>query len=118
LGGHLECLQYAHEAGAPWDERTVFFAVQFERVAFVVYALERGCPSDALFADPWMSRLRGMDDLDAVWRARRRHHKARAIGRAWRAHAARRRRLEAATAALTARLPADVVREVLGRAWR
>ena len=43
-GGHLDCLQYAHEHGCPWDVNTCASAVFGEQLHCLQYAREHGCP--------------------------------------------------------------------------
>ena len=42
--GHLECLRYAHENGAPWDEWTCVNAAQNGHLECLRYAHEHGAP--------------------------------------------------------------------------
>ena len=42
--GHLECLQYAHENGCPWDEWTCSEAAENGHLECLKYAHEFGCP--------------------------------------------------------------------------
>ena len=42
--GHLECLQYAHENGCPWDEWTCSKAAENGHFECLKYAHENGCP--------------------------------------------------------------------------
>ena len=41
---HLECLQYLHENGYPWDERACAVAVEKGRLDCLEYLRENGCP--------------------------------------------------------------------------
>jgi hypothetical protein len=43
-GGHLECLQYAHQQGCPWDVRTCTNAKRGGHLKCLQYAHEQGCP--------------------------------------------------------------------------
>jgi hypothetical protein len=43
-GGHLHCLQYAHEQGYPWDERVTNESAQRGFLDCLQYAHENGCP--------------------------------------------------------------------------
>ena len=44
LGGHLECLKYAHENGCPWDEKTCYVAALSGHLECLKYLHEKGCP--------------------------------------------------------------------------
>ena len=44
LGGHLECLTYAHEEGCPWHDATCSFAALGGHLECLTYAHENGCP--------------------------------------------------------------------------
>ena len=46
LGGHLDMLQYAHENGCPWDESTCYEAAKRGHLHVLMYAHENGCPWD------------------------------------------------------------------------
>jgi hypothetical protein len=45
-GGHLDCLQYAHEHGCPWDTDTCVYAAANGHLDCLRYAHEQGCPWD------------------------------------------------------------------------
>jgi hypothetical protein len=42
--GHLDCLKYAHENGAPWDERICAQASKNGHIDCLRYAFIRGAP--------------------------------------------------------------------------
>jgi len=42
--GHLSCLQYAHESGAPWDARTTLGAASTGQLHCLHYLYAQGCP--------------------------------------------------------------------------
>jgi hypothetical protein len=44
--GHLDCLQYAHENGCPWDKQTTSNAAENGHLECIKYAHENGCPWD------------------------------------------------------------------------
>jgi len=44
MNGHIDCLRYAHEHGAPWDERTCSNAYWFEHFKCLRYAFLMGAP--------------------------------------------------------------------------
>ena len=44
--GYLECLEYAHENGCPWDRNTIDFAVEDGHLNYLKYAHENCCPVD------------------------------------------------------------------------
>jgi len=44
LNGHLECMKYAHEHGCPWNERTCSYAATNGHLECLKYAHEHGCP--------------------------------------------------------------------------
>jgi hypothetical protein len=80
--GHLECLRYAHENGAPWHKETTYYVTQYGYLECLRYVYFRGCP--------WK-----IDDYDeqskqyiTEW-----NKAASTIGRAWRRHRAAKRRL-------------------------
>ena len=78
INGHLACLRYAHEHGAPWDVRTTACAARHGHLECLRYAYFRGCP---LWND------------DADMQAAEWNRAASTIGRAWRRHREARRRL-------------------------
>jgi hypothetical protein len=41
--GQLDCLQYLHEHGCPWDERTSFAAAEKGQLACLQYVIDHGC---------------------------------------------------------------------------
>ena len=43
-GGHLECLKYAHEHGCPWDAFTCIYASANGHLECLKYAHEHGAP--------------------------------------------------------------------------
>ena len=45
-GGHLEVLKYAHENGCPWDKETCSKAARGGHLKVLKYAHENGCPWD------------------------------------------------------------------------
>jgi hypothetical protein len=77
MNGHLECLRYAHEHGAPWDERTTAAAARNGHLECLRYSYFRGCP--------WIDHR---EARFTEW-----NRAASTIGLAWRRHrdAARRR---------------------------
>jgi len=42
--GHLNCLKYLHEVGAPWNDRTLKKALAGGHMECYNYAKEHGCP--------------------------------------------------------------------------
>jgi hypothetical protein len=46
MNSDIECLQYAHKNGCPWDYSTTRAAVWFGRIECLKYAYENGCPWD------------------------------------------------------------------------
>jgi hypothetical protein len=46
MNGRLDCLRYAHEAGAPWDRWTCAYAAQNGHLDCLRYAHEAGAPWD------------------------------------------------------------------------
>jgi hypothetical protein len=44
-GGHLECLQFAHENKCPWADSTIQAAADGGHLAALMYAVENGCPA-------------------------------------------------------------------------
>ena len=48
---HLQCLIYAHENGCPWDDMTLYKAIQNDNFKCLEYAYENGCPSDIEMID-------------------------------------------------------------------
>lgn len=44
--GHLDCLQYAHENGCPWDHETCTLAARGGNLGCFRYATANGCPHD------------------------------------------------------------------------
>jgi len=44
LRGRLDCLQYAHEHGCPWNEGVFIAAVSHGHLDCLQYAHEQGCP--------------------------------------------------------------------------
>ena len=46
VGGHIECLKYAHENECPWDEKTCCGAAETGHLECLKYAHENGCPWD------------------------------------------------------------------------
>lgn len=44
--GHVECLQYAHEHGCPWDEQVCWKAAFNGHIDCLKYAHQNGCPWD------------------------------------------------------------------------
>jgi len=49
--GHLECLRYAHEHGCPWDEWTCYCAAEYGHLECLRYAVEHGCPGAEGYRD-------------------------------------------------------------------
>lgn len=43
-GGAIDCLKYAHEHGCPWDEETCNVAARMNNLDCLKYAHEHGCP--------------------------------------------------------------------------
>jgi hypothetical protein len=41
--GHLDCLQYAHENGCPWDVEATYAAARHGQLHCLQYAHENGC---------------------------------------------------------------------------
>ena len=54
-GGHLACLQYAHEHGAEWDLPTSRAAAAAKQFDCLRYALDHGCVCDAVCLDMFAS---------------------------------------------------------------
>jgi len=44
MNGNLEMIKLARERGVPWDERTMYFAIQNGHDAILAYLLEMRCP--------------------------------------------------------------------------
>ena len=42
--GHIECLKWLHEKGAPWDERTCAWAAENGHIEVLKWLLASGCP--------------------------------------------------------------------------
>jgi hypothetical protein len=95
LNGHLDCLRYAHEHGAPWDERTTEKAAENFRMGSdgddglppseccmdcLRYAYFRGCP--------WIDDNVKSRQIRQEW-----NKAASTIARAWRRHRDAKRRL-------------------------
>jgi hypothetical protein len=53
--GHLACLRYAHECGAPWGRMTCEWAARNGHLDCLRYAHEHGAPWDAMTCD-WAAR--------------------------------------------------------------
>jgi hypothetical protein len=87
--GHLDCLRYAHEHGAPWDERTTSYAARHGHLECLRYAYFRGCPWND---DSRQNRQEWNKAASTICRAWRRHHDARrrmavsVIEASWLAH--------------------------------
>jgi hypothetical protein len=67
--GRLECLQYAHEHGCPWNARVMEMAAASGYLECVVYAREKGCPYDRwrLFSDGVVTDTRCLDYMHRVF---------------------------------------------------
>ena len=44
--GHVDCLQYAHELGCPWNFNVINFAAYYGHLDCLQYAYKNGCPLD------------------------------------------------------------------------
>ena len=44
MNGHLNCLQYAHENGCDWDDRTTEAAATNGHLDCLQYARDNDCP--------------------------------------------------------------------------
>jgi len=44
--GHLECLEYLHKKGCPWDEQACSYAAEKGHLECLKYLHENGCPWD------------------------------------------------------------------------
>lgn len=49
--GHLDCLEYAHTHGCPWDVKTTIAVTKYGRLECLKYALEHGCRVDRWVCD-------------------------------------------------------------------
>jgi hypothetical protein len=86
--GHLECLRYAHEHGAPWDGSTTYYAAHHGHLDCLRYAYFRGCPwkNDDEQAKQWN---RAASTIGRAWRRRRDARRRMAVSvieAAWLAH--------------------------------
>ena len=88
LYGHLSCLRYAHEHGAPWDEKIFLWAtspakpfLDCRRYAFLCGAPWPDAPAELV---AWRDRVRGTAcTILRTVRNNRAHHAATVIQRAW-----------------------------------
>lgn len=46
--GHIKCLTYAHANGCPWDQQTLINAVTNGHIECLRYAYENGCPRESI----------------------------------------------------------------------
>ena len=44
VGNHIECLEYAHISGCPWDENTTYGAAINYSLQCLKYAIDQNCP--------------------------------------------------------------------------
>jgi hypothetical protein len=83
MTGHLDCLRYAHENGAPWDEATCRYAALNGRADCLRYAYDNGAP---------LPNGVGLAQRQFVAAQVRYCHAVRRIQRQWRSYVDRRRR--------------------------